>query len=88
MKQFLLPLKIFVVGHLIILCAFPFFPALDAAAQVLAAEASGIIGIFWGMSWAVASFRYLVWFFLEASVLIATGLAFIRAKDPERFRWF
>jgi hypothetical protein len=79
---FFLPLKIFVVGNLFLLITFPFFPAIGAAADSLAADTAGVAGTFWGWSWLMTAgmVKWLIYAVFEGFILFATFMAFWKQK--------
>lgn len=81
MKKYLAPLGTFLVGQLILLFAFLFFPAMGNATTQLASDTAGIASHFWGWTWAVSFGRFALYLAIEGATLWATGKAFIEAKD-------
>ena len=77
MVKYFLPLKIFVVGQLLMLGIFLFFPAIGIASNQLASATSEIASTFWGWTWVVTSVRLLIFLFGELTILFFTGKAFL-----------
>lgn len=82
--SYLVPLKIFVVGQLLLLFSFPFFPAIGTAADNLAADpASTTYAAYgWGWSWLMTQgvVKWLIYAVLEGGVWLATFMAFWQIK--------
>lgn len=82
MKKYFAPLGIFVIGNLIMLAAFMFFSAFGTAGDAVATAATDTYGgLFWGLSWAAGSMRFLVYIFAELIILFSAGYAFIKTRD-------
>jgi hypothetical protein len=82
MKEFLTPLRIFVVGNILLLITFPFFPTIGQQANTLAADTAGIAASFWGWGWLMSTgvVKWLVYLIFEGFILFATGMAFWKQK--------
>ncbi len=80
MKAFLMPLKVFVIGHLIVLVLTLFLPAIGSVGDQLAAESANMASTFWGWSWVSGSVKFWVIAIVEGLVLFSTGVAFLHSK--------
>jgi len=81
MKNFLLPLKIFVVGNVLLIVVILLMPFLAEAETQLQADTAAYSSTFWGWSWASGSVRLFVWLGVEAGILWATGKAFLGLRN-------
>ena len=81
MLRYLLPLKIFAIGQLVMLVIFIFFPAIGATSTQLAADTAAIADTFWGWTWVVQGTRLWVLLGVEAAVLFATAVAFLGIRS-------
>jgi len=79
MTKFLAPLGIFIMGNLLLLVMFIFFPAIGTASDKLAEETAGFMG--WGWQWAVSSTRLLVFLIAELVILFAVAKSFLSSRD-------
>jgi hypothetical protein len=78
MKNYLMPLWIFVGGQFLILILWLFLSAIGTAGDTLATNEH--ISTFWGMTWAAGSIRFIVIIAGELIVTIAALIAFLHAK--------
>jgi len=60
MKQFFLPLGIFITGMIMLLFSTLFYPNIDAATTQLNSETAAIQANYWGLTWVIGSTRLLV----------------------------
>lgn len=82
MKKYFAPLGIFVVGNLLLLVSLLFFSVFGTSGDAIASAATDTYGgVFWGLSWAAGSMRFLVYIVMELLILFGAGMAFIRVKD-------
>ncbi|MBE3141953.1 MAG: hypothetical protein IMZ53_15360 [Thermoplasmata archaeon] len=86
--NYLTPLKIFVIGNLLLLISFPFFPAIGDAGNTLVATPESVAAESWawGWSWLATTgvIKWLVYAMLEGGVMVATFVAFWRIKKTTR----
>lgn len=82
MKNWALPLKVFVVGQLLLLIIFLFMPAVDLAVNSTAVQTAAMAPSFWGWGWLMSAgvVRLLLYAVYELAILVATGLALLRSK--------
>ena len=84
MGKYLLPLKVFVGGQVVMLVVYLFFPALGDAGTQLAADtaaASASVGGFWGWTWVVGSVKLIVFLTLEMVIFYATARAILAVRE-------
>lgn len=79
MKNYLMPLWIFIGGQFLILILWLLLPSIGSAGDTIATNPH--ISTFWGMTWASGSVRLLVIIAGELIVTILALLAFLRAKS-------
>ena len=82
MRGFFSPLKIFVLGNILLLLTFPFFPSIGTAAENLETASVAYPGVFWGWDWivSVGVIKWSVYLVLEGFILFATFKAFWNQK--------
>ena len=78
MKNYLMPLSIFVGGQFLILILWLLLPSIGSAGDTLATNPH--ISTFWGMTWASGSVRLIIIIAGELIVTIAALIAFLHAK--------
>lgn len=82
MTKYLVPLGVFIVGHLVVLVGYVFFGALGDAATTLNTETAVYSDVFWNWAWVsnVSVITFMVFFFLEMGILFATFKAFMAVR--------
>lgn len=80
MKKYMLPLFVFVTGHVLLLVAFLFLSTIGTSVETGVAGAADYSGVFWG--WAMFSnssvVKFLVLIIWEMFVLYGTAMAFLK----------
>ncbi len=80
MRQFLLPLGIFVVGMILLAISTIFYPDINNAATALQAETENISSNFWAFDWAVGNTRFVLFITGFFCVVISAGWAWLKRR--------
>ena len=80
MTKYFAPLRIFVVGHILLLVVWLLMPAVGDAGDQLAAATAANASTFWGWTWVVSGLRFWVWLAFEAGILYVTARSLIGLK--------
>lgn len=84
MGKYFAPLGVFVFGNILLLVASLLMPGLDTAVEALATETAAVdtfAGTWW--TWLMSSgvVRLLLYFIIEACILVATAKAFLAVRN-------
>ncbi len=80
MKEYLMPLWIFVIGNVMLALFVVFFPAFGDAQSTLETASASWKANFWGFQWAMTSTRLLIGIFAEGLILFAVAKSFLGLK--------
>jgi len=82
MGKYLVPLWVFVGGHMVMLFLFLFLNTIGTAADQLAADTAEMAPAFWNWTWVASgnTVKFLVLILLELLVLFATAKAFLKVR--------
>lgn len=82
MKQWAMPMWIFLSGQVLLLVIWLFLPAADAAVNSTATATANVTATFWGWGWLMSNgvVKYLLYGITEMATLFFAGLALLKSR--------